>query len=139
MKISIRLSENLHFIAKTRLFNDIHIDEPKSFHGTDLGPSSVEYVLIGIGGCLGSTLTFCLKKYDIDIEDLEIIVDGTLSHRGPLKRLRLVKVEVKLCLTTKNTEKPKKIDECINNFKEHCVVSNSIINGLPIDVNVVHE
>ena len=139
MKISIRLSEKIHFIAGTRHFNDIHIDEPKSFHGTDLGPSSVEYVLIGIGGCLGSTLAFCLKKYEIEIDDLEITIDGTLSHSGPLKRLRLIKVDANLFLTTKNTDNPKKIEDCINNFKDHCVVSNSIINGLPIDVNVIHE
>ena len=139
MKISVRLSEKIHFIASTRHFNNIHIDEPESFHGTDLGPSSVEYVLIGIGGCLGSTLAFCLKKYDIQIEDLEIIIDGTLKHSGPLKRLRLIKVDAELILTTKNTENSKKIDECINNFQEHCVVSNSIINGLPIEVKVKNK
>jgi len=139
MKISVRLSEKLHFIARTRQFNDIHIDEPETFHGTDLGPSSVEYILIGIGGCLGSTLAFCLKKYDIEIKDLEINVNGTLSHNGPLKRLRLIKVDTDIFLSTKNTDKTKEIDECIMNFKEHCVVSNSIIKGLPIDVNVIHK
>lgn len=139
MKISIHLSEKLHFIARTRQFNDIHIDEPETFHGTDLGPSSVEYILIGIGGCLGSTLAFCLKKYDIEIKELEINVNGTLSHSGPLKRLRLIKVDTDIFLSTKNTDKTKEIDECIMNFKEHCVVSNSIIKGLPIDVNVIHK
>jgi len=139
MKISIRLSEKLHFIARTRQFNDIHIDEPETFHGTDLGPSSVEYILIGIGGCLGSTLAFCLKKHDIEIKELEINVNGTLSHSGPLKRLRLIKVDTDLFLSTKNTDKTKEIDECIMNFKEHCVVSNSIIKGLPIDVNVIYK
>ena len=139
MKISIRLSEKLHFIAKTRKFHEIHIDEPESFHGTDLGPSSVEYILIGIGGCLGSTLAFCFKKYTIEIKALEIIVDGTLTHSGPQNRLRLVKVDVNINLITKNKNSDKNVEECINNFKEHCVVSNSIINGLPIEVNVVHD
>ena len=52
MKVSLKYSEKQHFIASVRHFNDIQIDEPESFHGTDKGPSPVEFYLIGIGGCL---------------------------------------------------------------------------------------
>ncbi|MFX1274552.1 MAG: OsmC family protein [Promethearchaeota archaeon] len=139
MRISIHLSENLHFVAKTRHFDTIHIDEPESFHGTDLGPSSVEYILIGIGGCLGSTLSFCLKKKKIEIKDLEIIIGGTLKHEGPNKRLRIVRVNAEIFLATENSDSDEQVGFCINNFLEHCVVSNSIIPGFPIDVKVIQK
>ncbi|MBN1803292.1 MAG: OsmC family protein [Candidatus Lokiarchaeota archaeon] len=137
MKVTINYSENMHFIAKARNFNNIHIDEPESFHGTGLGPSPVEYTLIGIGGCLGSTFSYCLSKKGIEISDLKVIVDGKMKHEEPDGRLRLIKIEAELQLTTKNNENIKHIDECSNTFLEYCIVSNSIARGVPIDVNVV--
>ncbi|MHA1483676.1 MAG: OsmC family protein [Candidatus Heimdallarchaeaceae archaeon] len=61
MKVTLTYSRNLHFKASVRSFEDLNVDEPESFHGTDLGPSAVEYLLIGIGGCLGTTFTHCLQ------------------------------------------------------------------------------
>ncbi len=139
MKISLQLSENMHFIATSRHFKDIHVDEPETFQGTDLGPSSVEYILIGIGGCLGSTLTFCLRKNNVEINDLKIYIEGKLSHVGPKNHLRLIEVNAELVLSTNNTDFPEKVESCINTFKEHCVVSNSIIQGLPINVEVMQK
>ena len=136
MKISLKFSENLHFIAKARRFNDIHIDEPESFHGTDLGPSSVEYVLIGIGGCLGSSFIYCLQKKKIEIENLEIEIDGKLKHTGPKMNLRLVNVDVQLIFTPKKGKQLEIINQCIKKFFDYCVVSNSIIQGIPINVSV---
>ena len=79
MKVTINYSENLHFIASARNFKWIELDEPESFHGSDLGPSPVEYLLIGIGGCLGSTFAYCLQRKNIPIEDMQIIVNGELN------------------------------------------------------------
>ncbi|MHA1291387.1 MAG: OsmC family protein, partial [Promethearchaeota archaeon] len=70
MKVIINYEKDLHFTAEIRHFKNIHIDEPKSFHGTDLGPSSVEYMLIGIGGCLGSSFLYCLQKQNIELKNL---------------------------------------------------------------------
>ena len=80
MKVSLKYSENLHFTASARHFDDIHIDEPESFHGTDKGPSPVEFFLIGIGGCLGSTFAYCLQRHNVEIDALEVVVDGLLKH-----------------------------------------------------------
>ena len=136
MKVTLNFSEKLHFTATARHFKDIHVDEPESFHGTDLGPSSIEYILIGIGGCLGSTLVYCLNRNNVDIDNLEIIVDGTLKHIGREKHLRLIDIKVNLYLTTRNNESSEKIDLCIRIFKEHCVVTDSIREGIPIKVEV---
>jgi uncharacterized OsmC-like protein len=135
MKVSLNYSENLHFIASARQFNDFNVDEPTSFHGTDLGPSSVEYLLIGIGGCLGTTFIYCLQKRNIKMKSVEIVVDGKLSHVGPKLLLRLTKVDVEIKFKPEENASSEDIKLCIKKFREYCIVSNSIATGLSIDVN----
>ena len=139
MKVVLKHSENLHFTASARQFNDIHIDEPESFHGTDKGPSSVEFFLIGIGGCIGSTFTYCLQKKDVKIDDLEIIVDGQLKHTGPKMHLRLVNVEIELILTVARDKSSEKVEECMKTFQEYCIVSNSLNRDLRMDIKVLRK
>jgi uncharacterized OsmC-like protein len=135
MKVFLDYTKDLHFKASTRNFKDFNIDEPISFHGTDLGPSAVEYLLIGIGGCLGTTFIYCLQKKNIEVEKFEVEVDGKLTHTGPKMFLRLVNVDVDLKFTPKEASTEVEINKCIEEFKDHCIVTNSIANGLPINVN----
>lgn len=108
------------------------MDEPESFHGSNLGPSPVEYLLIGIGGCLGSTLSFCMRKNNLEIEELMLTVDGILKHTDPKNRLRLKKVIVEVQCKAMGPDKQK--DKCFNEFRDYCVVSNSL--GIPIDIKI---
>jgi len=135
MKVSLNYTENLHFKASVRQFNNFNVDEPTLFHGTDLGPSSVEYLLIGIGGCLGTTFIYCLQKRNIKMKSVEIVVDGKLSHMGPKMLLRLTKVDAEIKFKPEENASSKEINFCIKKFREYCIVSNSIAEGLPINVN----
>ena len=139
MKVLLDYTNDLHFIASARNFKDLHVDEPVSFHGTDLGPSAVEYLLIGIGGCLGTTFTFCLQKNKIELETLKVIVEGELSHTGPKMLLRLVNVAVDLNFTPKEPSSEKEINKCMKEFLDHCIITNSIEKGIPIKVNCKKE
>lgn len=116
-----------------REFRNIHIDEPESFHGANFGPSSLEYLLIGIGGCYGATFCFCLQKHQIELEDLEINVDGTLSHNAE-ERLRLVNVDVDIQYLFKDGYDLNKLKLCLKSFQKHCVVSNSLMEGIKFHV-----
>ena len=42
MKVALAYNRDLYFKASVRNFNDFNVDEPASFHGTNLGPSAVE-------------------------------------------------------------------------------------------------
>ena len=139
MKVLLDYTKDLHFKASARNFKDLNVDEPVSFHGTDLGPSAVEYVLIGIGGCLGTTFTFCLRKNKIELETLKVIVEGELSHKGPKMLLRLVNVNVDLNFVPKEVGSDKEINKCMKEFFEYCIITNSITKGLPINVNCKKE
>jgi len=134
MQVKLSHLEDLHFKASVRNFKSIDLDEPESFHGTNLGASPVEYLLIGIGGCLGSSFMFCLIKHGIEIENLEIIVDGKVHHKPPTMRLKLVHVNVKIMYILKDLSQSEQIEQCRNKFMKHCVVSDTLINGIPIKV-----
>jgi uncharacterized OsmC-like protein len=136
MKVTLNHSENLHFTASARDFKMIHIDEPESFHGTNLGPSPIEYLLMGIGGCISSSFVFCLKKKGVELAGLDVIVDGTLKHVGPKMNLRLVNVELDLQISLKEEESNEKIDMCQEIFKENCPISDLITEGVPLKIRI---
>jgi len=100
-----------------------------------LGPSSVGYLLIGIGGCLGSTFAFCLKKKKVEFTSLEIILDGILKHNGPKLHLRLNRINCQINISL-NHNQYNLLEECIQTFQKYCVVSESIINGIPLNVKI---
>ncbi|TXT62720.1 MAG: hypothetical protein BAJALOKI1v1_870021 [Promethearchaeota archaeon] len=134
LKVYVNLKEGIHFIASARHFTNIHIDEPESFHGQNKGPSAVEYFLIGIGGCTGSTFSYCLSKNSIEINNLQIIVDGKLTHKGKKMNLRLIKIEIEINCTVKN-DPDDMIELCLTQFREHCVITESISAGIPLMYN----
>jgi putative redox protein len=135
MKIIITYCNNLYFKAKIRKFDNLLIDEPKSFHGTDLGPSPVEYLLTGIGGCLSSTFAYCLGKRNIEIDDLEIIINGVLKHDQPNHFLRLKQIQVEFNLSLKEGYNKDELDDCIAEFKNYCPIYDPLINGIPIKID----
>ncbi|MFX1395014.1 MAG: OsmC family protein [Promethearchaeota archaeon] len=136
MKVRLKHSGNLHFIGSARDFEDIHIDEPESFHGNNLGPSPIEYFLIGIGGCISTTFMYCLQKNNVEIEKLEVIVDGQLKHNGLKLNLKLVDINVELLITYKMGQSDEKIDLCEKVFQEYCPLSDLITNGVPLNVKI---
>lgn len=133
LKITLDYSEKLHFTASARNFEDIHVDEPESFHGSNLGPSSVEYILIGIGGCLGSSLIYCLQKKKVQVDELSLIVEGIIKHVGPKMHLKLIEINVEINFKAKKTFS-QEVENCLNVFQDYCVVTNSLLNGIPINV-----
>lgn len=136
MKIKVNWINDFGFRAEVRHFKNILIDEPRSFKGKDRGPSPVEYILVGIGGCLGSSFIFCLEKNNFEIKELNIVVDGKMTHRKPYNHLELVNVSVELNILDFEGKSKKKFDKCLEIFREYCIISNSLIRGLPIDVKV---
>jgi uncharacterized OsmC-like protein len=139
MKVSLSLTENLNFKASARHFTGMNVDEPESFHGTDIGPSSVEYLLIGIGGCLATTFAYSLQRRSIGVNGIDVVVDGRLAHVEPKKRLRLINVDVKITYLPQPNTSLKKINMCIEEFEEFCIVSQSIQNGFPINVECINN
>ena len=135
MKVTLEYLEQLHFSASTRQFKEIHIDEPESFHGTNLAPSPIEYFLIGTGSCIGATFIFSLKKYNIKIKNFKIIVDGTLKHVGSSNRLRLIKIDIEFLISLTEDVSNEDLELCYETFQEYCPISDSITKGIPLNIS----
>ena len=137
MKVSLSYSENLHFKAKVREFEEVNLDEPESFHGTDCAPSPIEYFLVGIGGCIGSTFAYCLQLNKIRFKELGLVVDGKIKHVGPDKRLKLVNISVDILLKLEDDQNQKKVEKCKSQFLAFCPISEVVSNGVPLAVNLI--
>ena len=139
MKVSLSYSENMHFTASVRHFKNIHVDESEAFHGDDLAPSPIEYVLIGTGGCIASTFVFCLQKNNVLIKKLEVDVEGILKHSGKKNSLKLIKITVELLVTLKEGESSEKIQICHKQLLEYCPVFNAFNSGIPLNINISNQ
>ncbi|MEJ2249248.1 MAG: OsmC family protein [Candidatus Lokiarchaeota archaeon] len=135
MKVYINHLKDLHFIGSARDHLDIDIDEPSSFHGTNKGASPVEYLLLSIGSCLGSTFVYCLKRAKIRFKDLNIIVDGTLKHKGFKGSLRIISIKVDISIEMIEGNK-QDFKKCEKNFQKYCIISNVIDKNIKLDINI---
>ena len=133
----------LSFDGEVRHFPKVICDEPPEFHGSDTGPSSIEYLLLAIGACQGTSFGFAIDKYDAKIKNLEIEVKGDMHHidrHGNLDKerglLRLIGVEITFYIEPEeNIDNPEEnlenIDMAFRAFKKYCVVTESVNRGIP--------
>ncbi len=137
MRVEVEWMNGIAFTAKARQFT-LQLDEPETFHGTDTGPSAAEYLAVGIGGCLGTSFAHCAKKVDLPIKAIKVIVDVDMHHSGDdgTGPLRITGMTTELAVTLKDDSDIDVFDLCVESFKKYCVVTQSVINGIPVDIKV---
>ncbi len=112
------------------------MDEPEPL-GEGSGPNAARVLAGAIGNCLSASLIYCLEKSRIDVADVRTRVSGSLV-RNQDGRLRLgglsVKLEPKVL-----TLAPARLARCLEIFEDFCVVTQSVREGLDVDVQVAVE
>jgi len=135
MKVNLDFIGNIGFNIHTRKFSLLS-DEPLEFGGDDRGISSVELLLAAIGSCAGTSLAHCLKKLDIQPEDIKVEVDGKITHPEPGEPMRVVNIKVLVTYKLKAGYDPEFLETCLDKFKRYCVVTQSVISGIPTVIEV---
>lgn len=107
-------------------------DEPAPL-GKGRGPNPARLLAASIGNCLAASLLFCLQKGGISVHGLEADVKLQLV-RNERKRLRVGKVNVHL--RPHLAEDEAKIAACLEGFEDFCLVTQSVREGIAIDVDV---
>ncbi len=75
MKISLkRLNDNYHFETQNERGDIVHLDNKSE--PNPKGTSPMELLLMGIAGCSGIDIVMILKKQHIELEDLQMEVEG---------------------------------------------------------------
>jgi uncharacterized OsmC-like protein len=128
--------DHLAFNVKWDFYDspDLFVDEPPSMGGSGEGPNAARMIVAGVANCLSASLAFCLTKSRVPMEGMRVRCHGELkrNERGRL-RLAYIRVEPLVSMPVKHQAK---LERCLGIFEDFCVVTESIRNGVPVDINV---
>ena len=111
---------------------DLYLDEPPPL-GKDNGPNPARLLAASVGSCLAASLMFCLNRAKLPVSALSAEVHADLV-RNERRRLRVGALRVRLRPTL--ATESKQLAECLQNFEDFCVVTESVRQGVPIEVEV---
>ncbi|MFQ6045244.1 MAG: OsmC family protein [Gemmatimonadales bacterium] len=111
----------------------LKIDEPPPL-GAGTGPNAARVLAASVGGCLTASLLFCLRKSRVEVKQLRASVEGELvrNERG---RLRVGAIRVQLDPMI-DAELASKLTRCKELFEDFCLVTQSVRQGIDIEVAV---
>jgi hypothetical protein len=114
---------------------ELLLDEPEPL-GRRKGPNAARLVAAAVANCLSASLVFCLKtKFRQNPGPVRAMATGRLE-RNPRGRYRIAAIDVVLSLSEKFGELPHQ-ERCLEQFEDFCVVTQSIRQGIPVNVSVV--
>jgi len=132
----VRLARDYEFIAE---FPDLPkpasfaLDEPAPL-GNDDGPNAAAVLGAAIGDCLAASLAFCLQKSRVSLDHLEADV-VTHVGRNDAGKLRIVGIDVELNPEVDDADAGR-LRRCERLFEDFCIVTQSVRQGIPINVHV---
>ena len=114
-------------------FDEYRLDEPTPI-GHDRAPNAARVLSAAIGNCLSASLLFCARKAKIELGPIrtEVRTQVVRNERG---RLRIGKVQVRIDPRIPETEKRKAL-RCLDLFEDYCVVTQSVRQGIDVQVAV---
>jgi uncharacterized OsmC-like protein len=133
--ITLRLSRGYEFVAE---FNDlpgapsIVFDEPEPL-GSSVAPNAAAVVGAAVGNCLAASLTFCLRRARMDVQDMTARVT-THVGRNERGRYRIDSIDVELDPIV--GVDGVRLDRCGELFEDFCTVTASIRRGIPVHVSL---
>jgi len=60
------------------------VDHPEQFAATDIGPTPVEYVLVGLAGCLSAGIASIASLREIQLRSVTATLEGDMDVRGTM-------------------------------------------------------
>lgn len=108
-------------------------DEPAPL-GHDSGPNPSRLLLAAIGNCLVASLLFAMRKFKNQPGKMRAEVSASMQ-RNEENRWRIPHARVALHLS-ENAEDYVQLDRILAQFEEFCVVSQSVRDGIEVDVAV---
>ncbi len=113
---------------------DLTLDEPPPL-GRERGPSPARILAASVAACLSSSLLFCANKARVRLTKIHTEVSLEIV-RNENKRLRIGRMEVVIDPHIPDSEKDN-AQRCLGLFEDFCVVTQSVREGIGIDVRVV--
>ena len=113
---------------------DFKMDEPEPV-GSDMGPNASKVLAAAMGNCLMASLLFCLNKARAEVGGIETTVEGKM-RRNEKGRWRIAEINVDISPEMDMDAFGSQYERCHKLFEDFCIVSKSIEEGIPINVEV---
>lgn len=124
MKITLRrINEDYHFELQNERGHKVYLDSRAEFGGSDLAPSPMELLLMGVAGCSAIDIISILKKQRQNITGYYAEVEGERVQVDEAKPFKAITVTVYLEGTV-DEEKAAKAAQL--SFEKYCSVSKTI-------------
>jgi uncharacterized OsmC-like protein len=109
------------------------MDEPVPL-GEGRGPNAARVLSAAVGNCLSASALYCLRKARIPVHGMRTTVEAsfTRSEKGRL-RIGGLKVRIEPEIAPEDRDR---VGRCLELFEDFCVVTQSVRQGLPVDVTV---
>ncbi len=130
-KIKLKLLENYLFQIDFGEFGNLLVDEPPPL-GEGEGPNPSALLAASVANCLSASLLFAIRKYKEDPGSIVAEISGQLE-RDENNRLRIYKMSVDIHLASE----VKHIERAMAQFENFCIVTQSVRNGIEVDVRVL--
>jgi uncharacterized OsmC-like protein len=131
-KVGLELMEGYRFRIDMNGSQEIFMDEPKPL-GSGEHPNAGKFLAAAVGNCLCASLTFCVKRTHTEMLSLHAEVYSKME-RNERGRLRITHIKVVL---HPELSDPSKLKLCQDVFEDFCIVSQSVRQGIPTDVEIV--
>ncbi|MEZ4392771.1 MAG: OsmC family protein [Polyangiales bacterium] len=113
-------------------YAELSMDEPPPL-GRDSAPNPARMLAAAVGNCLAASLLFCMNRARRPLDSVTADVKVELV-RNEAKRLRIGRVAVVLRPQVEGGAEA--LAPCLETFEDFCVVTQSVREGLQVDVTV---
>ena len=130
---SKKTETGLQVVSGSRGFQ-VLMDEPKKAGGANTGMTPVEIQLSALGGCLTIVCSLLAEKMRLDIEEINIDVEGDLDPDGLAAKegVRPGFQAIRYTLRVKTSEPEKKIEKMVTLAEKLCPIHDTLSN--PVNV-----
>lgn len=128
----LKWREGFKFNAKVNGFS-IEMDEPPEIGGEASGLSPLDLLAASVGGCLSASLVFCLRKARIPPRSISAKSRATVTREDGYLRVKSIDVELNVEF---DEETAKKAEQCLSMFRKYCIVTESVIRGIPVNLEI---
>lgn len=137
--VTLSLAQGFEFVAS---FDDLPdsptvlLDEPKPL-GESKGPNAAALLAAAAGNCLAASLLFCLQKSRASVGAMKARVSAHVG-RNEAGRLRISHINVELEPELGDDDLAR-LERCSGLFEDFCVVTQSLRQGVPVNVTLTHR
>ncbi len=112
------------------------MDAPEKSGGEENGPIPKPFVLAALSGCTGMDIIALLRKLNITIGDLNIIVTGELSKKAPVQ---YITIHLKYIFKGDVAQKNAAVDAVNDSQEKYCGVSSMLKKVLPVTWEIIYN